>query len=48
MPFPKSFSYHKFPAVLSNRLEQINESSYKEHIMNALVPTGDEGRDKLR
>jgi hypothetical protein len=23
-------------------------SSYKEHMMDALVPTGDEGRDKLR
>ena len=22
--------------------------SYKEHMMNALVPVGDEGRDKLR
>jgi len=22
--------------------------SYEEHMMNALVPAGDEGRDKLR
>ena len=29
-------------------VDQVAETSYEEHIVDALVPTGDEGRDKLR
>jgi hypothetical protein len=34
--------------VITENFRMNDIKSYKEHMMNALVPVGDEGRDKLR
>jgi hypothetical protein len=42
------FQYYRFSQLCFQGFFGENLLSYKEHMMDALVPTGDEGRDKLR